>query len=70
MPLSASSNIIDLELTSRAEITTSHYSNYGVLLVGALGNVTSVLGSNTAQVCFTIANSGTINAARGCTVVT
>lgn len=59
LPLSASSNVVDLALTTNAEITTSHYSNYGVLLVGALGNVASVLGSNTAQVGFTIADGGT-----------
>lgn len=56
LPLSASSNVVDLALSSNAEITTSHLSNYGVLLVGALGNVASVLGSNTAQVGFTIAD--------------
>lgn len=67
LPLSASSNVLDLALGSTADITTSHYSDYGVLLVGALGNVASVLGNDTAQVTFVIANGGsgdiTINAA-------
>lgn len=67
LPLSASSNAVELALTSNAEITTSHYSGYGVLLIGALGNVASVLGSNTAQVGFTIGSGATghvtINAA-------
>lgn len=67
LPLSASSNVVDLALTSNADITTSHYSGYGNLLIGALGNVASVLGSNTAQVGFTIGSGATghitINAA-------
>ena len=67
LPLAASSNVVDLALTSNAEITTAHYSGYGSLLIGALGNVASVLGSNTAQVGFTIGNGATghitINAA-------
>lgn len=67
LPLAASSNVVDLALTSNAEITTSHYSGYGSLLIGALGNVASVLGSNTAQVGFTIGSGATghitINAA-------
>ncbi|WPU24005.1 Ig-like domain-containing protein [Cedecea neteri] len=67
LPLSASSNVVDLALTTDATITTEHYSGYGTLLVGALGNVGSVLGSNTAQVGFTIGSGATghitINAA-------
>ncbi|HEY3986969.1 BapA/Bap/LapF family large adhesin [Cedecea sp.] len=67
LPLAASSNVVDLALTSNAEITTEHYSGYGTLLVGALGSVGSVLGSNTAQVGFTIGSGATghitINAA-------
>jgi VCBS repeat-containing protein len=67
LPLAASSNVVDLALTSNAEITTEHYSGYGSLLIGALGSVASVLGSNTAQVGFTIGSGATghitINAA-------
>lgn len=67
LPLAASSNVVDLALTSNAPITTDHYSGYGTLLVGALGNVASVLGNNTAQVGFTIGSGATghitINAA-------
>ncbi len=67
LPLAASSNVVDLALTSNADITTEHYSGYGTLLVGALGSVASVLGSNTAQVGFTIGSGATghitINAA-------
>ncbi|WP_213716523.1 BapA/Bap/LapF family large adhesin [Cedecea lapagei] len=67
LPLSASSNVIDMALTSNATITTEHYSGYGTLLIGALGSVGSVLGSNTAQVGFTIGSGATghitINAA-------
>ncbi|SMG59007.1 BapA/Bap/LapF family large adhesin [Cedecea sp. NFIX57] len=67
LPLAASSNVVDLALTSNADITTAHYSGYGTLLIGALGSVGSVLGSNTAQVGFTIGSGATghitINAA-------
>ncbi|MEB4674188.1 Ig-like domain-containing protein [Enterobacteriaceae bacterium G50] len=59
LPLSASDNVIDLSLTSDATISTAHYSDYGFLLVGALGNVASVLGNDTAQVTFDIAAGGT-----------
>lgn len=59
LPLSATDNVLDLALTSPATITTQHYSDYGSMLVGALGNVATVLGSNTAQVEFSIANGGT-----------
>jgi large repetitive protein len=58
LPLSAGDNVTNLALTSTATTTTDHYSDYGLLLVGALGNVASVLGNNTAQVQFTIANGG------------
>jgi VCBS repeat-containing protein len=61
LPLAASSNVLDLNLTTDAQITTSHYSDYGVLLVGALGNTASILGNDTAQVGFTIADGGTGN---------
>ncbi|WP_336821492.1 BapA/Bap/LapF family large adhesin [Cedecea sp. VD20] len=61
LPLSASSNVVDLALTTDATITTEHYSGYGNLLIGALGNVASVLGSNTAQVGFTIGSGATGN---------
>jgi VCBS repeat-containing protein len=58
LPLSASDNVTSLALTSTATTSTQHYSDYGLLLVGALGNVASVLGSTTAQVQFTIAAGG------------
>ena len=67
LPLAANDNIVNLPLVTEAEVTTQHYDDYGVLLVGALGNVASVLGNDTAQVQFTIADGGsgnvTINAA-------
>lgn len=59
LPLSASDNVTSLALTSTATTSTQHFTDYGLLLVGALGNVASVLGNNTAQVQFTIANGGT-----------
>lgn len=58
LPLSASDNITNLALTSTATTTTEHLTDYGLLLVGALGNVASVLGNNTAQVTFNIDNGG------------
>ncbi|WP_202306893.1 BapA/Bap/LapF family large adhesin [Dryocola clanedunensis] len=58
LPLAADNNVVDLALTSTATVTTEHYNDYGVLLVGALGSTASVLGNDTAQVGFTIADGG------------
>ncbi|TDN58408.1 BapA/Bap/LapF family large adhesin [Scandinavium goeteborgense] len=58
LPLSAGDNITNLPLTSTATTTTEHLTDYGLLLVGALGNVASVLGNDTAQVTFNIADGG------------
>ncbi|MDX6020939.1 Ig-like domain-containing protein [Scandinavium sp. V105_16] len=58
LPLSAGDNITNLALTSTATTTTEHLTDYGLLLVGALGNVASVLGNDTAQVTFNIDNGG------------
>ncbi|HFG0605438.1 TPA: BapA/Bap/LapF family large adhesin [Salmonella enterica subsp. enterica serovar Typhi] len=59
LPLAARDNITSLDLTSTAVTSTQNYSDYGLLLVGALSNVASVLGNDTAQVEFTIAEGGT-----------
>ncbi|EKD5485844.1 TPA: BapA prefix-like domain-containing protein [Salmonella enterica] len=59
LPLAARDNITSLDLTSTADTSTQNYSDYGLLLVGALGNVASVLGNDIAQVEFTIAEGGT-----------
>ncbi|EGN1030608.1 BapA prefix-like domain-containing protein [Salmonella enterica] len=59
LPLAARDNITSLDLTSTAVTSTQNYSDYGLLLVGALGDVASVLGNDTAQVEFTIAEGGT-----------
>ncbi|TNV15159.1 BapA prefix-like domain-containing protein [Buttiauxella sp. B2] len=62
LPLAADDNVINLALTSTATVAPPvHYSDYGALLVGALGNTLSVLGNDTAQVGFTIAAGGTGN---------
>ncbi|WP_034457336.1 BapA/Bap/LapF family large adhesin [Buttiauxella noackiae] len=62
LPLAADDNVINLALNSTATVTPPvHYSDYGTLLVGALGNTLSVLGNDTAQVGFTIAAGGTGN---------
>lgn len=58
VPLSASTNLEEMDLTSTATVTNEQYSDYGVLLVGALGNVLTLLGNDTAQVGFTVANGG------------
>ncbi|MET6678884.1 BapA/Bap/LapF family large adhesin [Citrobacter amalonaticus] len=58
LPISASDNVENLELTSSATVTTEQLSDYGLLLVGALGNVANVLGNNTAAVEFTIQDGG------------
>lgn len=58
LPISASDNVENLELTSSATVTTEQLSDYGLLLVGALGNVANVLGNDTAAVEFTIQDGG------------
>lgn len=58
LPISASDNVENLELTSSATVTTEQLSDYGLLLVGALGNVANVLGNDTAAVRFTIQDGG------------
>lgn len=58
LPISASDNVENLELTSSATVTTEQLSDYGLLLVGALGNVANVLGNDTAAVGFTIQDGG------------
>jgi len=66
VPLSASSNVEELDLTTTATVTNSQYSDYGFLLVGALGNALTLLGNDTAQVDFTVSSGGsadiTVNA--------
>lgn len=59
LPLAARDNVTSLDLTSTATTSTRNYSDYGLLLVGALGNVASVLGNDTAQVEFAIADGAT-----------
>ncbi len=58
VPLSASDNLVELALDTNAEVTNLQYSDYGVLLVGALGNVLTLLGNDTAQVGFTVPQGG------------
>ena len=58
VPLSASTNLEEMALTSTATVTNEQYSDYGVLLVGAADNVLTLLGNDTAQVGFTVANGG------------
>ena len=58
VPLSASNNVEELELTTTATVTNSQYSDYGFLLVGAVGNVLTLLGNDTAQVGFTVGSGG------------
>lgn len=58
VPLSASSNVEELALTTSATVTNAQYSDYGFLLVGALGNVLTLLGNDTAQVGFTVGAGG------------
>ncbi|ELE9735184.1 BapA prefix-like domain-containing protein [Enterobacter kobei] len=58
VPLSASNNIEELDLSTTATVTNSQYSDYGFLLVGAVGNVLTLLGNDTAQVNFTVGNGG------------
>lgn len=62
LPLAADDNVVNLALTSNAVVTPPvHYSDYGTLLVGALGNTLSVLGNDAAQVGFTINAGGSGN---------
>lgn len=61
LPLAANDNVIDLALSSTATVSPPvHYNDYGVLLVGALGNSVQVLGNDTAQVQFNV-GAGTGN---------
>ncbi|WP_286808187.1 BapA/Bap/LapF family large adhesin [Leclercia sp. UBA2479] len=61
LPLSASDNAIELELGTTATVTNTQYSDYGFLLVGAVGNVLTLLGNDTAQVDFTVGAGGSAN---------
>lgn len=56
--LSASNNVEELDLSTTATVTNSQYSDYGFLLVGAVGNVLTLLGNDTAQVNFTVGSGG------------
>lgn len=58
LPVAASDNVVNLELNTTATVTSEEHSDYGLLLVGALGNVASVLGDDTAQVTFNIDAGG------------
>ncbi|QVV61185.1 BapA/Bap/LapF family large adhesin [Leclercia sp. Colony189] len=58
LPLSASDNVVGLALTTNATTSTAQYSDYGVQLVGGVGNVLSLLGENSAQVTFTVPTGG------------
>ena len=58
VPLSASNNVEELDLSTTATVTNSQYSDYGFLLVGAVGNVLTLLGNDTAQVDFTVGSGG------------
>ncbi|SUX80093.1 large repetitive protein [Citrobacter youngae] len=67
LPLLAEDNVTRLPLQTDVTIRTEHQSDYGFLLVNALGNVANVLGNDTASVNFSIQSGGsgsiTINAA-------
>ena len=67
LPLLAEDNVTRLPLQTDVTISTEHQSDYGFLLVNALGNVANVLGNDTASVNFSIQSGGsgsiTINAA-------
>ena len=67
LPLLAEDNITRLPLQTDVIVSTEHKSDYGFLLVNALGNVANVLGNDTATVNFNIVSGGsgsiTINAA-------
>ncbi len=67
LPLLAEDNVTRLPLQTDVVISTEHQSDYGFLLVNALGSVANVLGNDTASVNFSIQSGGsgsiTINAA-------
>ncbi|WP_409308227.1 BapA/Bap/LapF family large adhesin, partial [Pectobacterium sp. B1J-3] len=54
MVLEANDNAVLLDLVTEAEVTSEQYSDWGVLVVGALGNIISLLGDDSAQVNFTV----------------
>lgn len=56
--LSASTNVEELDISTTATVTNAQYSDYGFLLVGALGNVLTLLGNDTAQVGFVVSDGG------------
>lgn len=58
VPLSASNNVEELDISTTATVTNAQYSDYGFLLVGALGNVLTLLGNDTAQVGFVVSDGG------------
>ncbi|MTH48529.1 type I secretion C-terminal target domain-containing protein, partial [Escherichia alba] len=58
LPIAANDNVVNLEIESNATVTTGQYSDYGLLLVGALGNVLNVLGDDSAAVEFTVSDGG------------
>jgi len=58
LPLSASDNVVELALTTTATTSTAQYSDFGVQLVGGVGNVLSLLGDNSAQVTFSVPDGG------------
>ncbi|MCL2898747.1 BapA/Bap/LapF family large adhesin [Brenneria tiliae] len=59
LELAANDNNVSLELATDAEVSTQSYSDWGVLVVGALGNIASLLGNDSAQVTFTVDNGAT-----------
>ena len=61
LPLSASDNVVGLDLTTTATVSTAQYSDYGLQLVGGVGNVLSLLGENSAQVTFSVPTGGSAN---------
>lgn len=58
LAVAANDNVVNLDLETNATVTSQTLSDYGFLLVGALGNVASVIGDDTAQVTFTIDAGG------------
>jgi len=50
--------VVGLALTTNATVSTAQYSDYGVQLVGGVGNVLSLLGENSAQVTFSVPTGG------------
>ncbi|MFE8047129.1 BapA/Bap/LapF family large adhesin [Brenneria goodwinii] len=59
LELAANDNEVLLNLTTDAAVTTESYSDWGLLVVGALGNIASLLGDDSAQVTFTIDDGAT-----------